>query len=73
MGRVGAGWGGQGGSRGGGKGPGHVAELEAHYPIRRSRLTGTLEPVQAFFFLNTKKTQIKSGFHNSVLASAKDE
>ena len=28
---------------------GYIAELEAHYPIRRSHLTGTLEPVQAFF------------------------
>ena len=27
-----------------------MAELEAHYPIRKSHLTGTLEPAQAFFF-----------------------
>lgn len=49
-----------------------MAELEAHYPIRKSHLTGTLEPVQAFFFFYTK-TQIKLGFCKSMLASAEDE
>ena len=52
-----------------------MAELEAHYPIRKSHLTGTLEPVQAFFFFfffNTK-TQIKLGLFKSMLASAEDE